>query len=385
MQWEIERLPDFLLKTILALAVVLLAVARTAFATDPEFVARSSRSFWPEPIDSPAAFDRASRAEILVFAPALAKAADRDEAALTAQFHIAQADPAGVRKIAKRLSQVLLDNYRIAAASCSAGDMLCDPIADEGALSAAGAALPGRLPAKFQAWYEEARAVDAVYAAELVRLAALFPQISSEIETYSAIESDGFDRKDRHFLLTFDDGPTGNGGQTDRLIPILNERGLHALFFLIGESLEARLKENDAPALNRLYDGQCTGLHGWSHLSHATWADWQSSIIHTRDLVRHTFPDQYRPWFRPPFGERRPDSGPFFAQHGLRVALWNINSQDWNDFITADQVAHRIARLMLLWRRGVVLQHDTHAKAAAAVPWLVDRYRDAGVVWDDCR
>ena len=373
------------LKSVLALVVLLLAVGRAAFAGDSELVARSSRSFWPEPIDSPAAFDRASRAEILAFAPALADAAGQDEAALTAQFHIAQADLASVRAIGKRLSRVLLDNYRIAAASCGAGDLLCDPIADEGALSAAGAALSDRLPAQFRAWYEAARTFDAVYAAELVRLAALFPQISSEITTYSAIESDGFDREDRHFLLTFDDGPTGNGGQTDLLIPILNARGLHALFFLVGETLEARLKQDDAAALSRLYEGQCTGLHGWRHLSHATWVDWQSSIIRTRDLVRSTLPRQYRPWFRPPFGERRPDSGTFFAQNNLRVALWNINSHDWSDFITADQVAHRIARLMLLWRRGVILQHDTHAKAAAAVPWLVDRYRDAGIVWDDCR
>jgi peptidoglycan/xylan/chitin deacetylase (PgdA/CDA1 family) len=373
------------LKRVLLFFAAMLTGSAVANGTEPELVARSSHSLWPEPIDSPAAFDRASRAEILVLAAALKDAAGQDEAALKKQFNIEHADTASVQKVTNRLSGVLLDNYRVARASCGVGDILCDPIASKDALSAVGAAIADKLAGKFQPWYAEAREFHKIYAAELVRLAALFPTISSEIDAYSRVESDGSEMNDKNFLFTFDDGPTERGGQTDILLQILNEKGIHAVFYLIGEQLDTRLKQDGAPALNQLYGGQCTALHGWRHLSHATWAEWQSSVIRSRNIVQNTFPNEYRPWFRPPFGERLSDSGPFFTQNGLSVVLWNINSQDWNEFMTADEVAQRISKLMLLWRRGIILLHDTHPNAAAAVPWLIDRYRTAGVVWEDCR
>ncbi|HEV2188497.1 MAG TPA: polysaccharide deacetylase family protein [Stellaceae bacterium] len=369
----------------LLLVAALLLATGFAGAAEPEFVTHPGPSRWPEALSSAAAFDRASRGEILVFAAALDDAARQDEASLIKEFHIAQADVASVRRVAKRLSGILLGNYRVAATSCAPGEMFCDPIADEDALAAAGRRMAGNLPAASAPWYADARAFYVVIAAEAIRLAAIFPQTSSEIDTYSSIERDGFEREDRHFLLTFDDGPTKPGGATDVRVPVLDAAGIHAVFFLVGEQLEGRLKEQGATSLNELYAGQCTALHGWRHLSHATWPEWQASVIRTRDLVQHVFPDQYRPWFRPPYGERRPDSGPFFAQHGLSVALWNINSQDWRESTTADDVKQQVARLMLVWRRGTILFHDTVAKAPLAVPWLIDRYREAGVVWDDCR
>ena len=369
----------------------LLFVAALLFATcvaraaEPEFVPHPGSSRWPEALSSAAAFDRASRGEILIFAAALDDAARQDQVSLIEEFHIGQADVASVRRVAKRLLGILLGNYRLAAASCAPGEMFCDPVADENALAAAGREMASHLPADFAPWYADARAFDAIVAAEIVRLAAIFPQTSSEIDTFSPIERDGFEREDRHFLLTFDDGPTKPGGSTDVLVPLLGAVGIHAVFFLVGEQLEGRLNEQGAPSLNELYAGQCTALHGWRHLSHATWPDWQASVMQTRDLVQRVFPDEYRPWFRPPYGERRPDSGSFFAQHGLSVALWNINSQDWRESTTADDVKQQVARLMLVWRRGTILFHDTVSKAPTAVPWLIDHYREAGVVWDDCR
>jgi len=141
----------------LLFAAALIAGSAAAHGTDPEFVARSSRSLWPEPLGSVAAFDRASRAEILVFAAALAAAIKPDEAALMRQFHIAQADTASVQKVAKRLFGRLLDNYAIARASCDVGDVFCDPIANGDGLSAAGRAIADQLPERMRPWYGEAR------------------------------------------------------------------------------------------------------------------------------------------------------------------------------------------------------------------------------------
>jgi hypothetical protein len=39
---------------------------------------------------------------------------------------------------------------------------------------------------------------------------------------------------------------------------------------------------------------------------------------------------------------------------------------------------------MLLWRRGIILFHDTHAKASEALPRIWRETRGSGVRWVDC-
>ena len=95
-------------------------------------------------------------------------------------------------------------------------------------------------------------------------------------------------------------------------------------------------------------------------------------------------PALYRPHFRPPYGQRTPESGSYFQKESLRVSLWNIDSQDWNANVGGTAAGDRVLTLMLLWRRGTILFHDVHPKAATAVPRLLDATRDAGLIWDGC-
>ena len=74
----------------------------------------------------------------------------------------------------------------------------------------------------------------------------------------------------------------------------------------------------------------------------------------------------------------------FFQQQALQVGLWNIDSQDWSNKVSADAAAQRVLTLMLLWRRGVILFHDIHNKAPVAVSWLVRATEGSGVSWQDC-
>jgi len=368
-----------------AAAYAALAFSAPASAVGPDTVARIDRSLWPVPLQGEAGFDRASRAEILVAISALHDFTEADETSLIATLHVKQADTASVRKVASKFSAILVKNYQLAAAACSTGEWPCPKAGSETELLAAGRALSTGMPANFQPWFDAATRFHQVYMAEVMRLAAVFPRVSSEIDTYSDVERTGFELSDRHFMLTFDDGPTAKDGQTDQLLSVLHGNGIHSAFFLLGERLEQRLKQTSPATLGALYEGQCAGDHGWQHQSHQRWAEWQSSVVNTRDLVKESLPDTYRPWFRPPYGQRLSDSGAFFSQNGLRVILWNIDSQDWNSGVSAMEVAQRVQSLMLLWRHGVVLMHDIHPKAKVAVPWLLDQNKADGVVWEDCR
>lgn len=362
---------------------LLLAWSTNLFAAGPQAVALSDRALWPEPLDSAAAFDRASRAEMLVFSAAVAELSALETPELQLQLKVAQADRASIERVQARWTMLLLENWKIAAAACSAGEPFCGRTRGPGDFAEAGRLLEATLPEKYRAWYANARQFHRLYATELMRLAALQPRISSEIQIHSPIEHDGFEMADRHFLLSFDDGPDGSGGSTIPLLKQLDVSGLHAAFFVLGERLELRARQD--AALVEAYRNQCVSMHGWEHRSHAGWERWQSSVTGTRDLVRRLVPGQYKPWFRPPYGQRRRDSAAFFGEQGLQVALWNIDSQDWSSRISGDDAAQRVQALMLLWRRGVILFHDVHPKALTAVPWLVSQNVQNGVVWQDCR
>lgn len=370
---------------LLVLMLALTLGGAPVWAAGPAVVARADRSLWPQALDSQAAFDRASRAEALVFVAALAEATAADATTLKTRLHVTSVDAASLERTRQRLLAELLRGWQSAAQACHGDEPFCPAVASVPELLAAGAALESTLPAAYRAWFRNAQVFHQHYADELVRLAVLSPRVSSEIALYSTQERNGFELPDRQFLLSFDDGPSPRGGHTDALLQALKASGVHGAFFVLGEALQARLGQEASADLATDYAGQCLALHGWRHLSHAQWPQWQESVTRTRDLVHQTFPAIYRPWFRPPYGQRRADSGAFFQQQGLGVVLWNIDSQDWNAHVSADDAAQRVLTLMLLWRHGIILFHDIHPKAAQAVPWLLKQTQGTGVQWLDCQ
>ena len=165
---------------------------------------------------------------------------------------------------------------------------------------------------------------------------------------------------------------------------MLRNNQLNATFFAVGNSFQARLRDSSTASMKNLYSGMCVGSHGWLHKSHAIWPQWQDSVASSSKLLHNTLPDSYVPAFRPPYGQRRPDSGPYFAGHGLKVVLWNIDSHDWDDGLSVDDVQQRVMSLMLLWRRGFILFHDFFPRAHQVVPRLVSWSAHDGVAWTDC-
>jgi peptidoglycan-N-acetylglucosamine deacetylase len=367
------------------LAAVLTVAAASSHAAGPDEIAVGDRSTWPQPIDSPERFDLASRAELLAFGHALAATEQLSDAELQKQLKIKSFDHDSVDRIRAKFWQRLTKNYLVASAGCTNGQPFCVRVQTE--TDFRNAALASSVPAQsvYAPWASQAATFHRAYVNELLRLAALFPRVNSEIDTFSPRELDGSTLPDRNFLLTFDDGPTSAGGTTDTVLRMLRDQHLNGVFFTIGPPLQNRLQQTGVGATANAYRGMCVGAHGWEHRSHSTWTDWQDSVTRSIGLVHDNLPDNYVPMFRPPYGQRRPDSGPFFASQGLFVALWNIDSQDWNTKVPADDVKQRVLTLMLLWRHGIILFHDVHPKAQVAVPWLNEQLSHAGIIWQDCR
>ena len=370
------------MRIVLFFSALLACLAAVAAPNDP---ATLDRSTWPEQLSSPALFDVASRAQILMFAHLLLVSEVLDEPALKKRLGLKQINMAAIDAVRQRMWQRLLTSYNAAQQSCEQDASFCFYVEDMDSLQKAAGKFRVAEDSFYVRWAEPARAFSERYLDEQLRLAALLPQTSSEIQLMGNHERNGEAFNDRLFLLTFDGGPTMAQGNTDELADYLRKQKISGLFFVLGNALQARLDKTSMPAVRELYRQQCVGVEGWQYRSHSQWQDWEDSILRSVALVQNAVPDNYVALFRPPYGQRRADSAAFFKAQHLQVALWDIDSGDVTGKLSAEQSAQRVMTLMLLWRRGVIVFHDTQDKARTALPWLLKQTAESGIGWQECK
>lgn len=364
----------------LALSLLTVLMCSHVLAAPP--VAVLDRAVWPEALTSPVLFDVASRAEVLGFARELIDSETLDEGAMAQRLGLRQINREALDALRQRLWQRLWDSYDKAQQSCEADASFCYAIDDLAALRREAATFQVANDSFYAGWLVPGKQFNTDYLNELLHMAALFPQISSEVARFNDQELNGENFKDRVFLLTFDGGPSLSGNATDWMTDYLRKQKMSATFFVLGNSVELRRDRQPEQDLTAVYAGQCVGVQGWQYRSHSQWNDWKNSVQRSVALVRTQLPDNFVPLFRPPYGQRRADSAGFFAAQQLHVALWDVDSKD--EQLSAAQAADRVMTLMLLWRRGVIAFHDTQDRARSAVPQILQQTAEAGIAWDDC-
>ncbi|KPX20784.1 Polysaccharide deacetylase family protein [Pseudomonas amygdali pv. dendropanacis] len=343
------------------------------------------RSVWPERLETPGLFDVASRAEILAFAHELYLSEKLDEEGLKQRLGLRFVNVPSLNVVRHRLWLRLLENYQNAQKSCEQDANFCVLVEDMDQLRQRAEEFQVSNDSFYANWARPGAVFHQRYLNELLFMAALFPQTSSEIERYNSDEMSGDEMPDRTFMLNFESGPSPVDGGTDWLVDFMRQQKMTATFFVLGKSLQERLDSTSTTSLQALYRQQCVGIQGWEYRSHSQWLDWQGSVQRSAALVQRVLPDNFVPLFRPPYGHRRADSGDFFRAEHLRVSLWNINAEDNTGRLSAEQVGDRVLTLMLLWRKGTVVFHDVANKAQSALPLLLANTAQSELIWDDCR
>lgn len=289
----------------------------------PVDVASLDRSTWPEKLSSPALFDVASRAEILMFAHGLLASEALDEIALKQRLGLKIINLAAIDDLRRQLWQRLLENYTAAQQSCEEDASFCYLVENMDDLREQAGKFQVSDNSFYIGWAGPSHNFHERYLDELLRKAALFPQISSEVLRFGDHERNGDEFNDRLFLLTFDGGPAPVSGNTDWLTDYLRKQKMNAMFFALGSSLQTRVERSSATDVQALYQGQCVGTQGWQYRSHSHWVDWQSSITRSAALVQNLMPENYVPLFRPPYGQRRATARAFFNP---RVCRWRYGT-----------------------------------------------------------
>ncbi|MCF9000800.1 polysaccharide deacetylase family protein [Pseudomonas syringae] len=348
-------------------------------------IATIDRSVWPERLETPGLFDVASRAEILAFAHELYLSEKLDEEGLKQRLGLRFVNVPSLNVVRHRLWLRLLENYQNAQKSCEQDANFCVLVEDMDQLRQRAEEYQVSNDSFYANWARPGAAFHQRYLNELMFMAALFPQTSSEIERYNSDEMSGDEMPDRTFMLNFESGPSPADGGTDWLADFMRQQKMTATFFVLGKSLQERLDSTSVASVQALYRQQCVGIQGWEYRSHSQWLDWQDSVRRSAALVQQVLPDNFVPLFRPPYGHRRADSGDFFRAEHLRVSLWNIDAEDDTGRLSAEQVGDRVLTLMLLWRKGTVVFHDVAHKAQSALPLLLANTAQSELIWDDCR
>lgn len=128
----------------------------------------------------------------------------------------------------------------------------------------------------------------------------------------------------KRVALTFDDGPDE---LTDKYLDLLDDLGVPATFFLIGENAK---KRPDA-VRDYLRRGHQIASHGYDH-QRFTKLDRRSLLDQcARTETALGGQSSGRPWVRPPHGSVHAGSLVSLLAAGYTVALWTIDSQDYED------------------------------------------------------
>lgn len=177
--------------------------------------------------------------------------------------------------------------------------------------------------------------------------------------------------------LTFDDGP--NGADTEALLDLLAEHGIHAVFAVVGQQI---LASGGADLLRRIVrDGHvlCNHSTDFADMGELTFEEGVERIAENSRVIRDALgdPDAPIPYFRAPNGSwgRTAEAAVALGMQPLAV----VNTI--GDWMTQDE-AVLTERLREAMRPGeLVLVHDgggPRAGSIAAVRTVVKERLDAG-------
>ena len=172
----------------------------------------------------------------------------------------------------------------------------------------------------------------------------------------------------RRVALTFDDGPDH---MTEQYLDLLDQLGVPATFFVIGERADRR------PDLVREYlrRGHQLAGHGFDHTRFSKLGRRALLDQCTRTDAALGVQLSGRSWVRPPHGSLDATSLLNLVTSGYMVAMWSLDSYDYSTTI-ADEVVEHCRAI----RAGeVVLFHEGQQWTLDALPRIVTAIHASGL------
>jgi peptidoglycan/xylan/chitin deacetylase (PgdA/CDA1 family) len=196
----------------------------------------------------------------------------------------------------------------------------------------------------------------------LFMLISWHPRAHFSSTTYSKI-----DIQEKVLVLTFDDGP---GEETGKILDVLTEKNVSAVFFVVGERLAWYPNETT----RILAEGHEIGIHGHSH-KFSLFGEVNELILGKEVIERKTGLTQY---YRPPYGYRTLLLNTYAKKSKMDIVLWNIMPYDFRGW-SAEKISSYILKRI---RPGsIIVLHDgpkNREESVKALSMIIDGARAEG-------
>lgn len=178
---------------------------------------------------------------------------------------------------------------------------------------------------------------------------------------------EGYEEERKKIALTFDDGPRPQ--TTPVLLDGLEERGVKATFFVIGEYAKQYpeiVKREDA-------EGHIVGNHTWSHVEITQISEEKArkEIMDTSDLVEE-ITGKPTAFMRPPFGSWQKELE--MELHVMPV-LWNVDPLDWTTE-NEEEIVNKVVTDVK--ENDIILLHDCYSSSVNAALRIIDILQKEG-------
>lgn len=180
-----------------------------------------------------------------------------------------------------------------------------------------------------------------------------------------ALPASGSD--DIEILFTFDDGP--HPTLTPKVLDLLAQRKIRAVFFLVGRQVESKHKGMRA-ILDRIIDeGHIVANHTMRHtdLCRSPEAAAAADLDGGREAIERATSIS-TDWFRAPFGVRCARLEAMLAARNLSHLHWDLDPQEWRHGSVDRTVGYVTGRLARASGRKVLLLHDPKQVTVRSLP-----------------
>jgi len=179
----------------------------------------------------------------------------------------------------------------------------------------------------------------------------------------------------RTIALTFDDGPSPL--YNSRVLDILDERGIKATFFFVGQYVRAH-PEQVREVVRR---GHNVASHSWSHPTYLRYWAREAQVSEVRrsyaalEAALADAPPEERARLEPMFRFPGLGEGAYMAdwlnQRGIIVVSAEAGTDDWRGY-SAESITRITLNAMESNRGGVLILHETRPQMIQALPGLLD-------------
>ena len=170
--------------------------------------------------------------------------------------------------------------------------------------------------------------------------------------------------------LTYDDGPDPHC--TPMLLDVLKESGVSATFFLVGVEAE----RNPEIVRRMVSEGHAIGSHSMHHpdFRRVGLRAVMSDVSESRESLDRVTGIPVR-LFRPPHGRLTLLSALYLRARGYSTWLWNVDSYDWKNDLSTDDIVHNVAAAS---PGSIVLLHDTNLRTIEVSRRVIEASSEQG-------